>query len=167
MPLPSILRRLALILGLLLPATLPALAGPAETALLAKYEGTWRGKGQVSGPDPGTVVCRLTFKTATSGKLNYSGRCSFGAGGTSFNGAMIYNDAKNRFESSSSSTGFSATTIGKKQGGDIVFVNTPTDTIRGKASSTMTLGSSAIKLSFKLVDKKGKTTASRISFTKG
>ena len=79
---------------------------------------------------------------------------------------MIYNDAKKRFESSSSSTGVSATTIGKKQGGGIVFVMTPTDTTRGKASSTMTLGSSAIELSFKLVDKKGQITASSISFAK-
>ena len=161
----SILGRLALLAGLLVPA-LPALAGPAETALLAKYEGTWKGKGTVSGPNPGTVVCRLTFKTATSGKLNYSGRCSFGAGGTSFSGAMIYNDTKGRFESVSSSTGFSATTIGKKQGGGIVFVMTPTDTTYGTASSTMTLGTSSIKLSFKLVDKKGQTTASSISFAK-
>ena len=79
---------------------------------------------------------------------------------------MIYNDAKNRFESVSSSTGFSATTIGKKQGGGIVFVMTPTVTTYGTASSTMTLGSSSIKLSFKLVDKKGQTTASSISFAK-
>ena len=54
-----------------------AFAGPTEPALLAKYEGTW--KGTVSGPNPGTVVRRLTFKTATIGQLNYSGRCSFGA----------------------------------------------------------------------------------------
>lgn len=165
MPRPKLLVSLALAAALALPAT-TALAGEAETALLAKYAGEWRGTGKVSGPDPGTVVCRITFKPA-SGKLSYTGRCTYSGQGTaSFRGTMLYNDARKRFEASSSAQGVSTTTIGKRQGGGIVFAANGMDTRYGTASSVMTLAGNAIKMSFKLVDKDGETTASSISFSK-
>ena len=165
--LPTSLKVLALASVLALPATLPAVAGPAEIAVLAKYAGDWRGTGKVVGPDPGTVVCRLSFKASTAGKLSYSGRCSFGgSGAASFRGTMIYNEAKNRYEASSSAQGASATTVGKKVGSTIVFASAGMKTSYGTASSVMTLSGSSIKLAFTLIDKKGQTTASAISFKK-
>lgn len=165
--LPSSLKVLALAATLALPTALPAVAGPAESALLAKYAGEWRGAGKVTGPDSGTVVCRLSFKSATTGRLSYTGRCSFsGSGAASFRGTLSYNDAKRQYEAASSAQGVSSTTIGRKQGGGIVFAASGMDTRYGTASSTMTLGGSTIKLSFKLVDNKGETSASSISFSK-
>lgn len=165
--LPTSLKVLALASVLAFPIALPATAGPAENAVLAKYAGDWRGTGKVVGPDPGTVVCRISFKASTAGKLSYSGRCSFGgSGAASFRGTMIYNDAKKRYEATSSAQGVSTTTVGKKVGGTIVFAASGTDTRYGTASSVMTLSGSSIKLAFKLVDKKGETTASAISFKK-
>ena len=165
--LPTSLKVLALVSALALPAALPASAGDAENAVLAKYAGDWRGTGKVVGPDPGTVVCRLSFKASTAGKLSYSGRCSFGgSGAASFRGTMIYNEAKNRYEASSSAQGASATTVGKKVGSTIVFASAGMKTSYGTASSVMTLSGSSIKLAFTLVDKKGQTTASAISFKK-
>lgn len=165
MPRPNLFLSLALAAALALSGA-PALAGQAENALLAKYAGEWRGTGKVSGPDPGTVVCRITFKPS-SNKLSYTGRCTYSGQGTaSFRGTMLYNDAKKRFEASSSAQGVSTTTVGKKQGGGIVFAASGMDTRYGTASSVMTLAGNAIKMSFKLVDKDGETTASSISFKK-
>ena len=53
--------------ALVLPLATPALAGKAENALLQKYEGAWKGTGKVTGPDPGTVSCRLTMTCASQG----------------------------------------------------------------------------------------------------
>lgn len=165
MPSLKLLLSLALLAAMAQPVA-PVLAGEAETALLAKYAGEWKGTGKVTGPDPGTVVCRITFKP-TGAKLSYTGRCTYSGQGTaSFRGTMLYNDAKKRFEASSSAQGVSSTTIGKKQGGGVVFASSGMDTRYGTASSVMTLAGNAIKMSFKLVDKDGETTASSISFSK-
>ncbi len=160
----TFLTALALSAALALPTTAPALAGPAENAVLKKYEGSWKGTGKVTGPDAGTVVCRITLKAAATGKVNYSGRCSFGAGAASFRGTMLYNDAKKRYEASSSAQGVSATAIGKKQGGGVVFAMSGMENRYGTASSTLSLTGGAIKMSFKLVDTDGETTASSITF---
>ena len=166
MRLPSSLKVLFLAPVFLAPLSLPALAGQAEKALLAKYDGAWRGVGEVKGPDPGKVVCRLTFKAMDSGALSYSGRCSFGAGGTTFRGAMFYNDAKGRFESQSTAQGMNVTTTGKKSGSSITFSSAGMETKYGTASSTFQLAGNAIKLSFKLLDKKGRSTTSAVSFAR-
>jgi hypothetical protein len=161
----SRLKVLALVAALLLPAA-PALAGPAEVALLGKYEGSWKGTGKVTGPDPGTVVCRLTLKAASGGRFTYSGRCSFSSGGASFRGTLLYNDDANRFEASTSSTGISSTAIGRKQGGGVVFSTTDTRTQMGSVSSTLSLTGGKISMSFKLVDKRGRATSSAITFAR-
>ena len=160
------LKALALAALLAMPAA-ATMAGPSENALLAKYEGEWRGTGKVTGPDPGSVACRITFKPASTGKLSYTGRCSYsGSGAASFRGTIAYNDATRSFEASSSAQGASVRTVGKRVGGGIVFASANTQTTHGRASSIMTLGGSSIKLSFVLVDKKGRTTASSITFKK-
>ncbi len=141
------------------------LAGQAENALLAKYEGNWRGSGKVTGPDPGTVACRLSMKNSSPGTLTYTGRCSFSGGGASFRGAMTYNDATKRFEAASSTQGASSTAIGKRQGGGIVFSAGDMDTRYGTATTTLALADD-IRLSFKLVDKDGRTTSSNVTFAR-
>jgi hypothetical protein len=165
MRLPLTLKILALVPAFLAPLALPAVAGPSENALLAKYAGNWRGTGEVTGPNAGSVVCRLSFKPADSGAVSYSGRCSFGAGGYSFRGAMAYDDAKKRFFSQSSVQGKQVATTGKKSGNTITFASSM-DTEYGAATSSFSLASNAIKMSFKVVDKKGRATASAISFAK-
>jgi hypothetical protein len=166
MPRLNLFASLAVLVALALPVA-PAFAGPAENALLAKYAGDWRGTGKVTGPDPGTVVCRISFKPAASGKLTYSGRCTYSGQGTaSFRGTMLYNDASKRYEAASSAQGTSTTAVGKKQGGGIVFATSGMDTRYGTVSSVMTLAGNAIKMSFKLVDKDGATSASSITFNR-
>jgi hypothetical protein len=167
MPRLNLLVSLAVLAALALPVA-PTVAGPAENALLAKYAGDWRGTGKVTGPDPGTVVCRISLKPAASGKLSYSGRCTYSGQGTaSFRGTMLYNDASKRYEAAASAQGVSTTTtVGKKQGGGIVFATSGMDTRYGTVSSVMTLAGNAIKMSFKLIDKDGATTASSINFSK-
>ena len=160
------LKIVALCAALAVPFATPALAGQAESALLQKYEGAWKGSGKVTGPDPGTVVCRLTMKTSAPGKLTYTGRCSFTAGAASFRGGIVYSEANKRFEASSSAQGVASTTIGKKSGGGVVFSTSGMKTSYGTASSTLSLTGGSIKMSFKLVDKKGQTTASSITFGK-
>lgn len=161
----SSLKVLALAATLVLPLALPAVAGPDEAALLSKYAGQWRGSGKVVGSNPGTVVCRMNLKASQSGRLSYAGRCSFGgAGAASFRGTMLYNDAKNRYEAATSAQGVSNTSIGKKQGGSIVFAANGMDTRYGTINSTMTLAGNAIKLRFELVDRRGRATSSNIVF---
>jgi hypothetical protein len=160
------LKALALAALIALPTASAALAGPAESALLAKYAGEWRGSGQVTGPDPGTVVCRITFRATDAGRLTYSGRCSYsGQGAASFRGTIAYNDSAKRFEAISSAQGTSMSSTGKRQGSSIVFASEGMETRYGTISSTLTLGGSTIKMAFKLVDD-GETTASSITLQK-
>ena len=165
MRLPSSLKVLALIPVFFAPLSLPALAGSAENALLAKYAGNWRGTGEVTGPNAGSVVCRLSFKPTDTGAVSYTGRCSFGAGGYSFRGAMAYDDAKKRFYSQSSVQGEQVNTTGKRSGNTITFSST-TKTQYGDAASSFSLAGNAIKLSFKVIDKKGRATTSAINFAR-
>lgn len=165
MRLPSSLKVLALVPAFLVPYSLPALAGQAENALLAKYVGNWRGTGEVKGPDPGSVVCRLSFKPTESGALSYSGRCSFGSGGYSFRGAMAFDDAAGRFFTQSTVQGEQVSTTGKRSGNTVTFASSM-ETRYGNAASSFQLAGNAIKLSFKLLDKKGRATSSAITFSK-
>jgi hypothetical protein len=160
------LKALALAAILVLPAAPVAFAGQAENALLARYAGEWRGTGKVTGPDPGTVVCRITFKDSTSGKLTYSGRCSYsGQGAASFRGTVAFDEATKKFVAASSAQGTSMTTVGRRNGSTLTFASNSADTRYGTVSSTMTLSPNAIKMAFKLVDD-GQTTASSITLEK-
>ncbi|WP_417309999.1 hypothetical protein [Devosia sp.] len=153
---------------LALPLGLPALAGPRDTALLAQLEGNWRGRGNATGANSGPVACRMSFKPSGGDRLNYTGRCSLGgSGATSFRGTILYNEAKNRFESASSSQAGTAQVVGKRRGNSIVFSSSNVKTNYGVVSSTMTLAPTAIGMSFKMVDKEGKATGSSIKLTKG
>jgi len=160
-------KAIALAAALALPAA-SAFAGPAEIELLARYEGDWRGSGQVTGPDPGTVVCRLTFNApAADSRTSYSGRCSFGGqGAASFRGTIAYDETKRAFIAATSAQGVSGQTTGRRVGSSIVFATAKTETDYGTASSVLTLGRSSIELKFLLVDKEGRPSASSVSFDK-
>lgn len=144
----------------------PVFAGPKEDAVLSSYVGTWRGTSNASGPYAGPIDCAITFKSLSGGKLTYTGNCDIEAAGkTAFRGTIIYNDSARRYETAGSGQGVSVTGFGKASGNSITFAVNNIDTSYGVASSTMVLGGNAIKLSFSLVDKKGKTAAS-ITFRK-
>ena len=157
------LLRAALVAAILLPAAAPAFAGPAETALLEKYVGTWKGKGQLTGAEAGTVLCRLTLKL-TGQKVAFNGRCaSSGSPASSFSGTMTYNDAKKRYESTSSA---SKTVIGKKSGGGVLFA-TEQSSQRGTVTSTLSLTGGMIKVEFQMIDARTKeVTRGRIPFAR-
>ena len=157
---------LKLLLPLLaLTASVPAMAGPREQAVLQGYVGTWKGSSTVSGPMAGPVDCTLTFTAGSGGKLSYAGNCEFGKGTTGFRGTVIYNDGARRYETAGTGQGVSVNGFGKTSGNSITFAVNNLETSYGVASSTMVLGGSSIKLQFKLVDKKG-TTAAAITFRK-
>jgi hypothetical protein len=145
----------------------PASGGPREQSLLESYVGTWRGASSASGPYAGPIDCSITFRSQSGGKLTYTGDCDIEAAGrTAFRGTIVYNDAARRFETAGSGQGVSVTGFGKSSGNSVTFAVANIDTSYGVASSTMVLAGDAIKLSFSLVDQKGKTAAS-ITFRKG
>lgn len=163
MPALTRLFRTALLAAMLLPTVAPALAGPAEAALLQEYVGTWKGEGRLTGAEEGAVVCRLTLRPAGA-KVAFSGRCAYdGSGAKSFSGTMTYNDAKKRFESTSSA---SRTVAGKKSGGGIVFTTEQSDR-RGTVTSTLSLNGGTIEVDFRMVDARTKkVTRGNIPFAR-
>ncbi len=144
----------------------PAFAGAKEVALLSSYAGSWRGKGSITGDNPGTVVCRMNLKSGTAGKLSYNGRCSFGQGAASFTGTMLYNETTNRYEAVTSARGESATAIGKPSGNGVTFTTSTSDDQVGKVTSTIALKGDKITLSFQLTDPNGSKSASSIEFAR-
>tara|TARA_R110002020_G_scaffold51948_2_gene146524 strand:- start:17 stop:538 length:522 start_codon:yes stop_codon:yes gene_type:complete len=100
----------------------PALAGPAELALLQSYIGEWRGRGTLTGANVETVVCRLALTPGNQDKVNYSGRCSLAGTQLSVAGTMAYIEASRRYEAvMSSNATFSGVAVGQKRGKGLVF----------------------------------------------
>ena len=103
-------------------ATAPALAGPAEVALLNSYVGDWRGRGTLTGANTETVVCRLSLTQGNDDKVNYNGRCTLAGTQLSVAGTMVYVEASKRFEAAMSSNAtFTGIAVGQKRGGGLVF----------------------------------------------
>lgn len=154
--------RIALLALALAPvAAAPAIAGPKETAYLQSLAGSWTGKGKISGENGGNVTCRLSARMSGE-KLNFTGRCTGGSGGQSFSGTIRYNEARNRYESSSSGS----TVGGKKSGSTLSFSMSDSNT-RGTVRSTMSISPSRLSMSFSFTDKKGNRSAGTIPFRKG
>ena len=100
----------------------PVLAAKADVELLQSYIGSWRGKGQMVGPERETVVCRLNLTPGNQDKVNYSGRCSMAGTNLSVSGTLAYNDSAKRFEAAMSSNAtFSGLAVGRKSGNSLVF----------------------------------------------
>jgi hypothetical protein len=139
---------------------LPASAGPAEDAFLAKLTGSWTGSGTATGADAGQINCTMTFKPADGGE-HFSGRCNAESVGfeQSFSGSMSYNDAKKQYEAESNGR----KQIGTKGGGGVSFV-TKISGMMGKGTSTMKVTASKITIDVALSGEKN--IKSRIVFTK-
>ncbi|MBN9309715.1 MAG: hypothetical protein J0I99_09880 [Devosia sp.] len=119
------LTRIAALAGLLAVtplAAMPALAAPADVALIKSYIGAWKGRGQLIGAESESVVCRLTLSEGNADKVNYSGRCSLAGTSLAVNGTLAYSDQNSRYEAAmTSNVTFSGLAVGKKSGDGIIF----------------------------------------------
>lgn len=103
-------------------ASLPALAAPADIALLQSYIGEWRGRGVLIGANTETVVCRLSLSQGNEDKVNYSGRCSLAGTQLSVAGTMAYVEASRRYEAAMTSNAtFTGLAVGQKRGSGLIF----------------------------------------------
>lgn len=120
-PLPRIVA-LAGLLAVTPMAAAPAVAAPADVALLKSYLGSWKGRGQLIGAESESVVCRLSLSEGNQDKVNYSGRCTLAGTTLNVNGTLAYIDAKKRYEAAmTSNVSFSGIAVGQKQGDGIIF----------------------------------------------
>lgn len=100
----------------------PAIAGPADVALLKSYIGEWRGRGTLVGANRETVVCRLALTQGNGDKVNYNGRCTLAGNQLSVAGTIAYIEASRRYEAAMSSNAtFTGTAVGQKRGDGLVF----------------------------------------------
>lgn len=118
------LTRAVALAGLLISAgaAAPALAAPADVALLKSYIGDWRGRGVLVGSDQETVVCRLALTEGNQDKVNYNGRCTLAGTNLSVAGTIAFVDASNRYEAAMTSNAtFNGIAVGQKRGNSLVF----------------------------------------------
>ncbi|WP_152658757.1 hypothetical protein [Devosia chinhatensis] len=103
-------------------AFVPALAAPADIALIQSYIGEWRGRGVLIGATQESVVCRLTASQGNQDKVNYNARCTLAGNTLSVAGTMAYVEASKRFEAvMSSNVTFSGVAVGQKRGQSLIF----------------------------------------------
>ena len=103
-------------------ASAPALAAPADVALLKSYIGEWRGRGTLTGAETETVVCRLSLKEGNDDKVNYSGRCTLPAAICRSTAPWPISTKSRRFEAAMTSNAtFSGIAVGQKRGNGVVF----------------------------------------------
>mgnify|MGYP003666094656 CR=1 FL=1 len=118
----AVLLATLLVLGGAAAAPAPALAGPAELALLKSYMGEWRGRGTLIGANTETVVCRLALTPGNQDKVNYNGRCSLAGTQLTVAGTMAYIEASRRYEAvMSSNASFNGVAVGQKRGSGLIF----------------------------------------------
>ncbi|ODT69711.1 MAG: hypothetical protein ABS75_15690 [Pelagibacterium sp. SCN 63-23] len=100
----------------------PALAAPADVALLKSYIGEWRGRGVLIGANQETVVCRLSLSEGNQDKVNYNGRCTLAGTNLSVAGTMAYIEASKRYEAAMTSNAtFNGIAVGQKRGSGLTF----------------------------------------------
>ncbi|HWV01321.1 MAG TPA: hypothetical protein VN109_09160 [Devosia sp.] len=140
---------------------LPALAGPAETAFLAKLPGTWTGSGAITGGESGSVACTLTL--TGSDKINFRGTCDAGQfGPQTYSGVLTYVDAARQYQARSNGQ----TVVGVKSGGGVVFTS-KMKTVAGTGNSIMRLSASSIVIDVDIVrSDTGEKLKSHIVFKK-
>lgn len=117
------LSRAAALAGLLaVSGAAPALAAPADVALLQSYIGEWRGRGVLIGANTETVVCRMSLTQGNQQKVNYNGRCTLAGTQLSVAGTMAYIESSRRFEAAMSSNAtFTGIAVGQKRGNGLIF----------------------------------------------
>jgi hypothetical protein len=150
---------------------LPALAGPAETALLKSYEGNWRGTAPLVGGDTENVSCRMTLSDGNDQKVNYNGRCSLAGTNLSINGTLAYVEANQRYEGAmTSNVNFSGVAVGQKSGDGIVFnlkSRGMADDANVEVVAGITLTPAGITIAFTATDTKtGKSISTNVPFKK-
>lgn len=108
-----------LVAAALILAPIPAIAGDAEDAFLAKLVGTWIGTGTITGEISGKLACASTIRTVSSG-IAFKVKCDVPEhGAQSFSGTVSYNDKEGRYEAKSQGQ----TTIGVKSGSTLTFAS--------------------------------------------
>lgn len=118
----EVLARGLVAMGLVFATALPAVAAPADIALIQSYIGEWRGRGVLIGANTETVVCRLSVTPGNQDKINYSGRCSLAGTQLSVAGTMAYIESSKRFEAAMSSNAtFTGLAVGQKRGDGLIF----------------------------------------------
>ncbi|MDB5473560.1 MAG: hypothetical protein JWP99_863 [Devosia sp.] len=119
----------------------PAMAGPAELAVLTAYIGDWRGAGALVGDGKSEpFTCRLSIAKGNLEKVNYTGRCSLVSANLSISGTIAYVDAAQRYEAAmSSNAGFTGVAIGRLDGQRISFDLRERD--RDRSGSDVRIGS--------------------------
>lgn len=152
--------------------TAPAVAGPADVALLQSYIGNWRGRGVLVGANSETVVCRLALTSGNQDKVNYNGRCTLAGTQLSVAGTMAYIESSKRFEAAMSSNAtFTGIAVGQKRGGGLVFNLRERDQDdEGKdltISAQIILNNDAISVVFEVVYvESGDSLRAEVPFTK-
>ena len=149
------LTRAAALAGLLFSAG-PALAAPADVALLKSYIGEWRGRGVLIGASQESVVCRLSLTQGNQDKVNYNGRCTLAGSNLSVAGTLAYVEAAKRYEAAMTSNAtFSGIAVGQKRGNGVVFNLRDRDQDEeGKdfnISAQISLANEGIKVVFEIV----------------
>lgn len=152
-------------------AAAPALAGPAEIALLKSYEGNWRGEGTAIGTSTEKVTCRMALTPGNQDKVNYAGRCALAGTNLSINGTLAYIDDSERYEGAmTSNLNFSGVAVGRKQGNGIVFnlqSRGEQDNSDLEINAAIVLTPGVITVQFKATDiKTGKVIIASVPFAK-
>lgn len=142
-------------------SALPAVAGPAESAFLAKLPGTWTGSGTIVGAEQGSVDCTLTLKGAD--KISFTGTCNAGQfGPQTYSGALTYSDTARQYQARSNGE----TVVGTKSGNAVVF-KTKMKTIAGTGDTVMKLSATSIVIDVDMVRADtGEKLKSHITFKK-
>lgn len=131
--------RPALLATILALAPLPALAGAAEDAYLARLVGIWTGAGKLTGGETAAIDCRLVVRTVTAG-LSFAAKCDVeDLPAQNFSGTISYNDANKQYEAKSPGGDI---TVGSRSGTTLTF----SGKVKGMAEgvSTMKLSPSRI-----------------------
>jgi hypothetical protein len=153
--------------------TLPALAAPADIALLKNYLGTYTGKGTLTGSQSEPVTCKMSLSSGNGDKVNYTGRCQIAGQQLSVTGTIAYVDEHKRYEAvmNTGIGGFRGVAIGVKQGSNIVFdLQQRANDDEGNdisISSKIVLTSSGISVDFHAkFNQSGDTIDAKVPFTK-
>jgi hypothetical protein len=113
-------------------APLPALAGAAEDAYLAKLVGLWTGAGKLTGGETAAINCRLTVRQVSAG-VNFAAKCDVeDLPAQNFSGVISYNDGTKKYEAKSPGGDI---TIGTRSGSTLTF----TGKVKGIAEGTSTM----------------------------
>lgn len=152
----------------------PAIAAPADIALIKSYIGDWRGRGTLTGDNTETVVCRLTLTPGNDDKVNYNGRCALAGNNLVISGTIAYIDASSRYEAAMTSNAtFNGIAIGEKRNGGIIFNLRERDKEDGPDGRDVTitaqiaLSSGKIGVEFQVVyDETGQSLKAVVPFAK-